>query len=128
MTAVPAGHPSIRMRKAGEMVRFCLATMSRRSKFRRGKRGLAGQFLQEFLFVQPVFESLSAVDKNNGDLVRELALQLVVGFDIHFTPMKAAPALQLRELLFYDFAKVASLPGVHNDFAQNRHRAESSKP
>jgi hypothetical protein len=92
------------------------------------REGLTGQLLQEFLFIQPVFEGLSAVDENHRDLVSELALELVVGFNVNFSPAKAAAPLQLREFFLDDFAKVASLPGIHNNFAQEGHRAESSKP
>ena len=98
------------------------------NRYERPATGLTGQFLQEFLFIQPVFEGLSAVDENYGNLVSELALELVVGFDVNFPPAKATPALQLRKLFFHDFAKVTSLPGIHNNFAQDGHRAESSKP
>jgi hypothetical protein len=91
-------------------------------------RRLAGQFLQEFLFIQAILEGLSTVDEHNRDLVRELALELIVGFNVHFAPAKSTPPLQFRELFFDDFAKVAPLPGIHDDFAQDGHRAESSKP
>jgi hypothetical protein len=94
----------------------------------RWQNGLTGLFLQKFLFIQPVFEGLSAVDENYRNLVSELALELVVGFNVNFSPAKAAAPLQLREHFLDDLAKVASLPGIHNNFAQDGHRAESSKP
>jgi hypothetical protein len=90
--------------------------------------GLTCQFLQELLFIQPVFERLATVDENHGDLISELALELVIGFDVNFAPAKSAPPLQFRELFFHDLAKVAPLAGVNDNFAQDGHRAESSKP
>ena len=94
----------------------------------RRRERLTGQLLQEFLFIQPVFEGLAAIDENYRDLVSELALEFAVGFNVNFSPAKAAAPLQLRELFLDDLAKVASLPGIHNNFAQDGHRAESSKP
>ena len=55
---------------------------------------LAGQLLQELLFIQTVLEGLPAVDENYRDLVGKLALKLVVGFNVNLTPSKSAPPLQ----------------------------------
>jgi hypothetical protein len=96
------------MRKAEEMMRFCAAGgMNLKIEFRAA--GLTGQLLQKLLFIQAIFERLPAVDENYGDLIRKLPFELVVGFDVNLAPAKASPALQLRELLLHDFAKVASL-------------------
>ena len=86
------------------------------------------QFLQKFLLVQPVFEGLAPVYKHYGDFVGELALEAVVGFDVNFAPAEAAAAFQLLELLFHDLAKVASLAGIDDHFAEQGHGRKSSKP
>src|SRR4029077_16081276 len=61
------------------------------------------------------------------DFVGELALEAVVGFDVHFAPAEAAAALQLGELFLHDFAKMASLAGIHDHFAEQGHGRKSSK-
>ena len=83
-----------------------------------GPNPLAGQFAEEFPLVHPIFEGFTAVYENNGDLISELASQRVVGVDVDFTPTEAAPALELRQLLFDNFTKVASFAGVHNDLSR----------
>jgi hypothetical protein len=121
MTAVPQvtlPAPSLKMRKTEEMMRFCPDDTE----------NLTGQFLQEFLFIEPIFEGLSSVDENHRNFVSELALEQVVGFYVYFAPAEAAPPLQLRQLFLHDLAKVAPLAGVNDNFAQDGHRAESSKP
>jgi hypothetical protein len=80
------------------------------------------------LLVHPIFEGFSPVDKDDWNFVRELAPEQIVGFDVNFTPAKATPALELGKLFLHDFAKVTSLAGIHDHFAQDGHRAESSKP
>lgn len=82
---------------------------------------LSRQFLEEFLLVQPVLEGLTSVDKYDRHLIGELAAQKIVGFNIDFPPAETAPALQLRELLLDDFAKVTSLAGIHDHFADEGH-------
>lgn len=78
----------------------------------------AGEFFEEFLLIQPILEGLTPVDEDYRDFVGELATQAVVGFDVNFTPPEAASALQFRKLLLHNFAKVASLAGIHNDLAK----------
>jgi hypothetical protein len=80
---------------------------------------LTGQFLKELLFVQSVFERLPAIDENYRDLISELTFELIVGFHINLAPAESAAPLQLRKFLLYDLAKVASLAGVHDDFARS---------
>ena len=87
-----------------------------------------GQFPKEFRLIQPVLKSFMPVYEYDWDFVGELTLEAVVGFDVNFAPVKAAAALQLLELLFHDFAKVASLAGIHDHFAEQRHGRKSSKP
>src|ERR1700738_1001054 len=72
-----------------------------------------GQFLQEFLLVQPVLKGLAPVYEDDRNFIGELALEAIVGLDVNFAPVKASAALQLLELFFHDFAKVASLAGIH---------------
>ncbi len=88
---------------------------------------LGGEFLQEFLLVKPIFKGLSAVDKHHRDLVGELALKLVISFNVDLAPAKPAAPLELGKLLLHDLTKVATLARVHDNFAKQRHRAESSK-
>jgi len=85
------------------------------------------QLLEEFLLIQAVLEGFAPVDKNHRNFVREFALQQIIGFNVDFTPTEAAPAFEFRELLFHDLAQMASLAGIHDDFAKKRHRRESSK-
>jgi hypothetical protein len=89
---------------------------------------LTGQLLQELLFVQAIFEGFTAVNENDRNFVRELSPELVIRLDVNFPPAKASPAFQLCELLFDDLAEVTSFPGIYDDFAQEGHRAEFSKP
>ena len=89
---------------------------------------LTSQFLEELLLVEPVFEGLAPVYKHYWDFVGELALEAIVGFDVNFAPAEAAAAFQLLELLFHNFAKMASLTGIHDDFAEQGHGRKSSKP
>jgi hypothetical protein len=78
----------------------------------------ACQFLKKFLLVQPILEGFAAIDEDYGDFVGELAAETVVGFNINFAPTEATAALQFGEFLFHDFAKMASLAGIHDDLAK----------
>jgi hypothetical protein len=79
---------------------------------------LARELLQKLLLIQPVLKSLAAVDENNRNFVGELALELIVGFNVNFPPTEATAALKLRELLFDNLAKVTPFAGVHNNLAE----------
>lgn len=92
----------------------------------KGFGGLA-DFPKKFLFIQTVLKGLAPVDKYDWNLVSELAAKFVVGFDVHLPPTKTAPTLEFGQFFFDDLAKVASLAGIHNDFAKQGHRAQSSK-
>jgi hypothetical protein len=59
----------------------------------RARVGLPCEFLQELVLIQPVLKCLTAIDKNNGNLVGEPAPQLFVGFNVNLAPAKAAPSL-----------------------------------
>ena len=52
--------------------------------------GLAGQLVQEFLFVNAVFEGFASIDEDDWHFVGKLPSQRVVRFDVHFPPAKAA--------------------------------------
>jgi hypothetical protein len=84
---------------------------------------LAGQFAEELALVHVVLESFAAVDEDNRDIVVELATQFGVGVDINFAPAEAAVALELREALFDDFAKMAPLPRINYYAAKAWHAA-----
>ena len=79
------------------------------------------------MLIHPVFEGFSPVDEDDGNFVRELAPEQIVGFNVNFAPAKATPALELCKLLLHDFTKVTSLAGIHDHFAEDGHRGESSK-
>src|SRR5512133_1523960 len=85
------------------------------------RRGLTCQFAQEFAFVHAVLEGLAAVDEDDGDLVGELAPELLVGVDIDFLPAEQAAALQLDQAFFHNLAKMAALAGVDEDLPRVSH-------
>lgn len=87
------------MREAAEMMRLMVIV---------GTNALAGQLLQEFLLIEAVLKSFASVDEYDGNFVGKLTAQHFVGFDVNFTPAEAPSALQFRELLFHDFAEMAS--------------------
>lgn len=80
-----------------------------------------GETAQEFLLVHAIFESLAAFDEDDGNLVGELAAQLLVGIHVDLVPGEAAAALQLGQRLLDDFTEVAALARVENDLAGLRH-------
>src|SRR5215472_8185410 len=112
------------MREVAEMMRFVcrVSTLKENRTYEndpcRRREGSAGQLPQELLLIQSVLEGFAAVDEDNRDFVGELPAQLVIGLHVHFTPAESAPAFQLGELLFYDFAKMAPLARVHDDVAK----------
>ena len=73
------------------------------------------------MLVEPVFESLAAIDEDYRDFVGELAPQTVIGFNVDFAPAEAPPALQFGQRFLHDLAKVTSLSRVHDDVTQIRH-------
>ena len=73
------------------------------------------------MLVEPVFECFAAVDKDDRDLVGELAPEAVIGLNVDFAPAKASPALQFGQRLLHDLAEMASLSRVHDDVTQIRH-------
>src|SRR5882762_2513764 len=82
---------------------------------------LAGQFAQEFALVHVVFESLVAVDEDDGDFVGEPAAQLVVAFHINLPPSEATASMQLGQRLFDDLTQMTALTRVDDDLARLRH-------
>jgi hypothetical protein len=86
-----------------------------------GQRVLVGQLAQELLFIQSVLEGLSAINEHDGNLVGELAAQLVGGINIDFTPGESAATLQFAKALFHHLAQVASFARINDDFARAGH-------
>ena len=67
-----------------------------------------------------------AVDEDYGNFVVIEAPDLGVGVDVDFPPGEAAPLVQLVEALLDDFAEMASLAGINDDFTRLRHSKECS--
>lgn len=104
--------------------------MARFSGFRRAihryeqfqlSRDLAGQFTQEIAFVHVILKGFAAVDEDDGNLVSELAAELVVAVDIYLLPVETAMAMELVQALFDDLAEMAPLAGIENDLPGLRH-------
>ena len=83
--------------------------------------GSTGQLAQEVAFVHAIFEGFAAVDEDYGDLVGELAAELFVGVDIDFLPAEQAAALKLYQTFFHDFAQMAALASVNENFSRVGH-------
>jgi hypothetical protein len=79
------------------------------------------------VLIQPVLEGFAPVDKDDRHFVGELAPEKFIGLYVNLPPAEAASALQFRELLFDNLAQMAALAGIHDDFAKEGHRRESSK-
>jgi hypothetical protein len=75
------------------------------------------------VLIHAVFEGFAAVDEDDGDLVGELAAELVVGVDVDFLPGEAATAMEFGEGFFDDLAKVAAFASVEHDLAGLGHAA-----
>jgi hypothetical protein len=88
---------------------------------------LSRQFLEEFLLVQPVFESFASVDEDHRDFIRELAPEAIISLNVDFAPAKASPALQFSQRFLHDLAKMTSLSRVHNNVTQIRHGGSLAK-
>jgi hypothetical protein len=78
------------------------------------------------LLVHPVFESLSPVDENHGNLVVVETAHLGVRIDVDLTPVKTAALVQLHQAFFDNLAEMTSLAGINNDLAYGRHAGQSS--
>ena len=79
-------------------------------------RRSACQFSHELLLVHAIFERFAAIDEDDGDLVVILASEFDVGVDIYFTPVEAATLMEFDEALLDDFAEMAPLPGINDNF------------
>ncbi|HZQ20008.1 MAG TPA: hypothetical protein VFA90_14925 [Terriglobales bacterium] len=79
---------------------------------------LAGELLQKLLLVEPIFKSFATVDEDDRDFVSELALELIIGFNVDLSPAETTPALQFRELLFDYLAEVTPFAGIYDYLAQ----------
>lgn len=75
-----------------------------------------GEFAEEFLFVHAVLEGFVAVNEDDGNLIAILAAELGVGIDVDFTPLEAAALMEFDEALLDDFAEMAALTGIDDDF------------
>jgi hypothetical protein len=89
--------------------------------------GLAGELTEEFPFIHAVLESFAAVDEDDGNLVGELAAELIVGVDVHFLPAEQAAAFQLDQTLLDDLAEMAAFSRVNQDIAKDVHEGECSR-
>jgi hypothetical protein len=84
----------------------------------------AGQLAQEFLLVHVVLEGFSPIDEDDRNFIVKLSAELEVRIDIDFTPGKASTTRELRETLFYNFAQMTALAGIHHDCARVWHAGE----
>ncbi len=87
------------------------------------------------MFVHVVLEGFAAIDEDDGDLVGELAAELVVGVHVDFLPVEAAAAVELGQSFFDDLAEMATPAGVEHDLARvghgaslARHKPQRTKP
>jgi len=85
--------------------------------------GSAGKLPQEFLFVHPVLEDFSSVDKDDRDLIIVLAAQLCIRIYVYFSPVKAAALMEFDEALLDDLAEMTTLAGIYDDFPWLHRRA-----
>ena len=70
------------------------------------------QHSQEVAPFHAVFESLAAINENNGNLVGEFPLQFGVGIDVYLTPPKVSLALNLHERVLDDLAEMTILASI----------------
>jgi hypothetical protein len=87
---------------------------------------LAGQLAQEFAFVHVVLEGFAAVDEDYGNLIGELAAQLIVAIDVDGAPGEAAAALQFGERFLDDLAKMAAFAGINDHLPGVGHWSDST--
>jgi len=76
------------------------------------------------LLVHVILEGFAAIDEYYGNFIVELAAKFEVGVNINFAPGEPSAAGQFSKAFLHHFAQVASLPGIHHDTAQFRHRGE----
>src|SRR5271168_2540143 len=96
------------------------------ARFNVAHSGSCAEFAEEFLLIHAVLESLAAVDEDDGDLVVIKAADFSIGLHVDFAPVETAPLVELDEALFDNFAEMASLTGIDDDFAGRRHARECS--
>ena len=73
------------------------------------------------MLVHTVFESLVAIDEDDGDLVVVEAAEFGVGVYVHFSPAEAAAFMEFDEAFLDDFAEMTSLAGINDNFPGLRH-------
>ena len=86
-----------------------------------GDAVLAIQFAEELLLVHVVFERFAAVNKDDGNLVVELAAEFGIGVHINLAPGEAAVAREFGQAFFDDFAEMATFAGIDDYTAGHRH-------
>lgn len=84
-------------------------------------RKLAGEAAEKFALIHAIFKSFASVDKNDWDLVVELAAKLRVRVHIDFLPRESATASELREALFHQLAEMTTFARVDHDLAEEFH-------
>lgn len=86
----------------------------------RGEK-LAGETAEEFALVHVILEGLAAIDKDDRDLVVELAAKFRIGVYIDFLPSESAVASELRQTLLHQLAEVTTFAGVDDDLPEEFH-------
>ena len=82
-----------------------------------GKRWRSAcQLSHKLLFVHAIFERLAAIDEDDGYLIVVLATEVWIGVNIHVAPVEAAALMEFYEALLDDFAEMAPLPGINDNF------------
>ena len=77
----------------------------------------AGQLPHELLLVHAIFERLAAIDEDDRNLIVVLPTQVWIGVNIHVAPVEAAALMEFYEALLDDFAEMASLAGIDDNFS-----------
>ena len=78
------------------------------------------------MFIHAVLEGFAAVDEDYGDFVVVEAADFGVGIYVDFLPGEASAFVEFDEALLDDFAEMASLPGIDDNFPSLRHAGECS--
>ena len=66
------------------------------------------------------------IDEDHWDFVIIETPDFSVGVYVDFTPGEASPLVEFDEALLDDFAEMASLPGIDDNFPSLRHAGECS--
>jgi hypothetical protein len=82
---------------------------------------LARQLAQKLALVHAVFEGFMSVNKNDRDLVVELAAKFGIRVYVDFFPGESPPASELCEALFHQFAEMTTFARVNHDLTEEFH-------